>query len=104
MPLTDYQSSLARLLSANRTFDSYLAGGAAILIEPNTVRFSTSAGPAAYSPVSSILRSEATLDADVNRGHPRRGWYSAQHQNPRRELSDPRLSGIAQESGFERAS
>ena len=40
MPLTDYQTSLARLLSANRTFDSYLAGGAAILIEPNTARFS----------------------------------------------------------------
>jgi hypothetical protein len=40
MPLTDYQASLARLLSANRTFDSYLAGGAAILIEPNTTRFS----------------------------------------------------------------
>jgi hypothetical protein len=28
------------LLSENRTFDSYLAGGAAILIEPNTMRFS----------------------------------------------------------------
>ena len=40
MPLTDYQAILARLLSANRTFDSYLAGGAAILIEPNTMRFS----------------------------------------------------------------
>ncbi len=40
MPLTDYQSDLARLLSENRTFDSYLAGGAAILIEPNTMRFS----------------------------------------------------------------
>ena len=40
MPLIDYQASLARLLSANRTFDSYLAGGAAILIEPNTTRFS----------------------------------------------------------------
>ena len=40
MPLTDYQASLARLLSENRTFDSYLAGGAAILIEPNTTRFS----------------------------------------------------------------
>ena len=40
MPLTDYQASLARLLSGNRTFDSYLAGGAAILIEPNTTRFS----------------------------------------------------------------
>lgn len=40
MPLTDYQASLARLLSQNRTFDSYLAGGAAILIEPNTTRFS----------------------------------------------------------------
>ena len=40
MPLTDYQASLARLLSANRSFDSYLAGGAAILLEPNTTRFS----------------------------------------------------------------
>ena len=40
MPLTDYQERLARLLSENRTFDSYLAGGAAILIEPNTMRFS----------------------------------------------------------------
>jgi hypothetical protein len=40
MPLTEFQSSLARLLSENRSFDSYLAGGAAILIEPNTVRYS----------------------------------------------------------------
>ena len=40
MPLTDYQTDLARLLSENRSFDSYLAGGAAILIEPNTMRFS----------------------------------------------------------------
>lgn len=40
MPLTDYQANLARLLSGNRSFDSYLAGGAAILIEPNTTRFS----------------------------------------------------------------
>lgn len=40
MPLTDYQATLARLLARNRTFDSYLSGGAAILIEPNTARFS----------------------------------------------------------------
>jgi hypothetical protein len=40
MPLTGHQSKLAKLLSRNRSFDSYLAGGAAILIEPNTVRFS----------------------------------------------------------------
>lgn len=40
MPLTDHQARLARLLAENRTFDSYLAGGAAILIEPNTTRFS----------------------------------------------------------------
>ena len=40
MPLTAYQLGIARLLSENRTFDSYLAGGAAILIEPNTNRFS----------------------------------------------------------------
>lgn len=40
MPLTDHQAEVARLLSANRSFDSYLAGGAAILIEPNTTRYS----------------------------------------------------------------
>jgi len=40
MPLTEYQASLARLLSESRTLDSYLAGEAAILIEPNTTRFS----------------------------------------------------------------
>jgi hypothetical protein len=40
MPLTEYQARLARLLSKNRSFDSYLAGGAAILIEPNTKRYS----------------------------------------------------------------
>jgi hypothetical protein len=40
VPLTEYQAQLARLLSSNRTPDSYLAGGAAILIEPNTLRFS----------------------------------------------------------------
>jgi hypothetical protein len=40
VPLTDHQARLAQLLSENRTLDSYLAGGAAILIEPNTTRFS----------------------------------------------------------------
>jgi hypothetical protein len=40
VPLTDFQSALATCLAENRTSDSYLAGGAAILIEPNTTRFS----------------------------------------------------------------
>jgi len=40
VPLTPYQEEVARLLSANRTFDSYLAGGAAIHIEPHTKRYS----------------------------------------------------------------
>jgi hypothetical protein len=40
VPLTDYQAELARLLSANRSPDSFLAGGAAILLEPNTTRYS----------------------------------------------------------------
>jgi hypothetical protein len=40
MPLTDYQAELARLLSRNRSLDSFLAGGAAILLEPNTTRYS----------------------------------------------------------------
>ena len=40
MPLTDFQSELARLLSVNRSPDSYLAGGAALHIEPNSKRYS----------------------------------------------------------------
>jgi hypothetical protein len=40
VPLTEFQSALAACLAENRTFDSYLAGGAAILIEPNTERYS----------------------------------------------------------------
>ena len=38
MPLTRYQEEVARLLSANRSFDSYLAGGAAIHLEPHSRR------------------------------------------------------------------
>ncbi len=40
MPLTEFQSRLAKQLARNRTEDSYLAGGAAILLEPNTARYS----------------------------------------------------------------
>lgn len=40
MPLTAFQSELGRLLAVNRSEDSYLAGGAAILAAPNTCRFS----------------------------------------------------------------
>lgn len=40
VPLADFQSALAARLAENRTFDSYLAGDTAILIEPNTERYS----------------------------------------------------------------
>jgi hypothetical protein len=40
MPLTSHQASIARLLATNRTPDSYLAGGAALHIEPNSKRYS----------------------------------------------------------------
>lgn len=40
MPLTELQTSIGRLLAANRSEDSYLAGETAILAEPNTQRFS----------------------------------------------------------------
>ncbi|MBN1606547.1 MAG: hypothetical protein JW940_07925 [Polyangiaceae bacterium] len=40
MPLTEFQARIAELLAANRTPDSYLAGGAALHIEPNSVRYS----------------------------------------------------------------
>jgi hypothetical protein len=76
MPLTDFQASLARLLSENRTFDSYLAGGAAILIEPNTTRFSHDLDyfhdsevrvAEAFSADRQLLESHGyTLDMDLN--------------------------------------
>jgi len=40
MPLTEFQTSLAQHLAANRSEDSYLAGGAAIHFEPNSKRYS----------------------------------------------------------------
>lgn len=40
MPLTPFQSELGLLLARNRSEDSYLAGGAAILAAPNTRRYS----------------------------------------------------------------
>lgn len=40
MPLTDFQASIALLLAKNRTEDSHLAGGAALHIEPQSLRFS----------------------------------------------------------------
>ena len=40
MPLTDFQKKIAKLLAANRTPDSHLAGGAALHLEPNTIRYS----------------------------------------------------------------
>ena len=76
MPLTEYQANLARLLSVNRTFDSYLAGGAAILIEPNTKRFSRDLDyfhdsdtrvTEAFSADRKILETDGyTLDVDLN--------------------------------------
>ena len=44
MPLTAFQSRLARQLAANRTPDNHLAGGAAIHLEPNTKRYSNDLG------------------------------------------------------------
>lgn len=40
IPLTKLQLGIARLLSRNRTPDSYLAGGAALHIEPRSTRYS----------------------------------------------------------------
>jgi len=44
LPLTDFQAAIARLLATNRSPDSYLAGGAALHIEPNSKRYSNDLG------------------------------------------------------------
>jgi hypothetical protein len=58
VPLTPYQEEVARLLSANRSFDSYLAGGAAIHLEPHTTRYSNDLDYPGFTPFSllEILR------------------------------------------------
>jgi hypothetical protein len=40
MPLTEYQAEVALLLAANRSPDSHLAGGAALHITPDSLRYS----------------------------------------------------------------
>ncbi len=40
MPVTQFQAVVANLLSVNRNPQSYLAGGAALHFEPNSVRYS----------------------------------------------------------------
>ena len=40
MPLTSFQKELGKLLACNRSEESYLAGGAAILASPNSKRYS----------------------------------------------------------------
>lgn len=40
MPLTPFQEAVARRLAEGRSPDSYLAGGAALHIEPNSLRYS----------------------------------------------------------------
>jgi hypothetical protein len=40
MPLTHFQEAVAKLLSCHRDGESYLAGGAAMHIEPNSLRYS----------------------------------------------------------------
>jgi hypothetical protein len=60
LPLTSYQAEVARLLSVQRTPDSYLAGGAALHLEPNTLRFSNDLGYFNDSPT----RVASAFDAD----------------------------------------
>ncbi|MBI2060872.1 MAG: hypothetical protein HYT87_13980 [Nitrospirae bacterium] len=73
MPLTDYQAALGRLLAANRSEDSYLAGGAALLSQPHSQRFSQDLDYFHDSPTRVATAFEAdrrTLDADGHSVHP----------------------------------
>ena len=40
MPLTQFQRQVLALLAANRSPESYLAGGAAVHFAPNSLRYS----------------------------------------------------------------
>lgn len=63
MPVTEFQRKIAKLLSVNRHSQSYLAGGAALHFEPNSIRFSQDLD---YFHDSEIKVAEAfTADADL---------------------------------------
>lgn len=69
MPLTTFQMRLGRLLATNRTEDSYLAGGAAILAAPNSLRFSHDLGyfhDSAARVASAFEADTTSLRADGN--------------------------------------
>lgn len=65
--MTPFQSSLGLLLSRNRSEDSYLAGGAAILAAPNTRRYSQDLDyfhDSAARVASAFATDRTTLEAD----------------------------------------
>ncbi len=76
MPLTEIQAEIARLLAEQRSYDSYLAGGAAIHLEPNSKRYSNDLDyfhdsvervATAFDDDSSLLRKKGyELQIDMN--------------------------------------
>ncbi len=63
MPVTEFQKRIAKLLSVNRNPESYLAGGAALHFEPNSIRYSQDLD---YFHDSEIRVSEAfTADSEL---------------------------------------
>ncbi|MBE0566791.1 MAG: hypothetical protein IH621_12570 [Krumholzibacteria bacterium] len=71
MPLTGFQAELGRLLAANRSEDSYLAGGAAILAEPHSRRYSRDLDYF-HDSAERVATAYAGLDLAVHAGHAQR--------------------------------
>ncbi len=66
MPLTPFQQAVARLLASSRTPDSDLAGGAALHIEPNSLRYSNALdyfNDSAERVLSAFADDQRTLEA-----------------------------------------
>lgn len=69
MPLTEYQAEVALLLSSERTPDSYLAGGAALHIEPTSLRYSNDLDYFNDSPARVASAFDADRERLLARGH-----------------------------------
>lgn len=67
VPLTPFQAAIAKLLATNRTPDSYLAGGAALHLQPNSKRYSNDLDYFHDSEerVSKAFREDAALLSDA---------------------------------------
>lgn len=88
MPLTPFQSKILKLLSKNRTPDSYLAGGATLHFEPQSIHFHDTDKSVAVSfekDKDTLIKNKIKLDIDLHQLGYIRAIASDRHESTKIE-------------------